>query len=208
MQGGVPRQSPQSAAVSAITGNWWAPFASGVLAIVLGVAAFAWPTRTFEALVLLLGVYTFVRGAIWLSFGLLAASARERWWPLVVNGVLGISLGILSFAETQAMAVALVSLVGGWAVLTGVLEIVAALRLRRVIADEFLLGLGGIVSIVLGVLVLVQPSLGAAALAVLFGAYAIVVGVLQIWLGARLKRLGESLQPLGEAATAVTSVAP
>src|SRR5215471_8939042 len=111
-----------------ITGNWWAPATSGVLAILAGIAAFVWPDKTFEALVLLVGVYAFVRGSIWLAFGLLAANAHERWWPLVVNGVVGIALGVLAFAETQIMAVALVSLVGAWAVLTGALEIVAAIR--------------------------------------------------------------------------------
>src|SRR6185503_7037303 len=101
------RHSP-SDPVAAISGNWWAPFASGLLAIVLGVVAFAWPSRTFEALVLVFGVYAFVGGAISLSFGLLAASARERWWPLVVNGIVGISVGVLDFSEPQAMAVVLV----------------------------------------------------------------------------------------------------
>jgi uncharacterized membrane protein HdeD (DUF308 family) len=67
--------------LSAITGNWWAPVVSGALGIIVAVVAFMWPTRTFEALVLLVGVYAFVRGSIWLAFGLLAANARERWCP-------------------------------------------------------------------------------------------------------------------------------
>ena len=54
-----------------ITGNWWAPAASGVLAILAGIVAIVWPEQTFRALVLLIGVYAFVRGSIWLSFGLL-----------------------------------------------------------------------------------------------------------------------------------------
>jgi uncharacterized membrane protein HdeD (DUF308 family) len=78
--------------LSLIIGDWWAPVA-GVLAIVIGLAAFAWPGETFEALVLLFGVYVFVRGSIWLSFGLLAAGTRERWWPCIVNGVVGLPLG-------------------------------------------------------------------------------------------------------------------
>lgn len=180
--------------LSSITGNWWAPVASGVLGIVIGVAAVVWPGQTIEALVLLLGVYLFVRGSIWLSFGLLAASARERWWPFVVNGIVAISLGVLTFAETQAMAVALVSLVGGWALLTGVLEIVAAIRFRQVIPNEFVLGLGGVLSMIFGVLVLAQPDIGAATLALLFGAYAVLVGVAQVWLGLLLKRLGQGAQ--------------
>src|SRR5262249_29162195 len=110
------------------------------------------------------------------------------------NGIVAIALGVLTFAETQAMAIALVSLFGGWAVLTGALEIVAAIRFRQMIPNEFVLGLGGVLSIIFGVLVLAQPSVGAATLAVLFGSYAVLVGVTQLWLGLLLRRLGEGVQ--------------
>jgi uncharacterized membrane protein HdeD (DUF308 family) len=188
-----------------IRGNWWAPVCSGVLAIVVGVVAFVWPTKTFEALVLLFGVYAFVRGSIWLSFGLLAATARERWWPFMVNGVVGIAFGVLTFTETQTMTVALVSLVGAWAVLTGVLEIVAAIRFRQVISNEFLLGLGGVVSIVFGLAVIAQPTIAAATFALVFGAYAVVVGIAQVWLGLRLRTLGEKTRPVGATVESATS---
>lgn len=191
--------------LSAITGNWWAPVASGVLAIVVAIVAFVWPIRTFESLVFLVGVYAFVRGSIWLAFGLLAANARERWWPLVVNGVVGIALGVLAFAETQAMAVAMVSLVGALAVLTGALEIVAAIRFRQAIPNEFLLGLGGLLQIAFGVVILAQPSIGAATMAVLFGVYAALLGVTQVWLGVHLKRLGDSVGHVNQAVGSVAS---
>jgi uncharacterized membrane protein HdeD (DUF308 family) len=190
--------------LSLITGNWWAPVTSGVLAIVAGVAALVWPGKTFEALVLLIGVYTFVRGSIWLSFGLLAATARERWWPFVVNGIVGLALGVLTFTETQAVTVALVSVVGAWMVLTGVLEVVAAIQFRRVIANEFLLGLGGVVSVVFGIAVLAQPTIAVVTFALLFGAYAVLVGIAQVWLGLRLRSLGERMRPVGEAVGNVT----
>src|SRR5262245_59380464 len=190
---------------SLITGNWWAPAASGVLAIVIGLAAFAWPGKTFEALVLLFGVYVFVRGSIWLSFGLLAATARERWWPFVVNGVIGLAFGVLTFAEPQAMAVALVSVLGAWAVLTGVLEIIAAVRMRRVIRNELLLIVGGALSIVFGVAVLAQPNIAAVSFAIVFGAYAVVVGIAQLWLGLRLRSLGEAVPAVGETVGTATS---
>jgi uncharacterized membrane protein HdeD (DUF308 family) len=189
--------------LSLITGNWWAPAASGVLAIVIGLAAFAWPGKTFEALVLLFGVYVFVRGSIWLAFGLLAATDRERWWPCVVNGIIGLSLGVLTFAETRAMAVALVSLAAAWAILTGALEVVAAIRFRQFIDNEWLLGIGGVVSIVFGVAVLVQPTIGIVTFALVFGAYAVLVGIAQVWLGLRLRSLGAEVR--GSAATIGTA---
>ena len=175
--------------VRVIAGNWWAPATSGVLAILTGVVAMLWPEKTFAGLVLLFGVYAFVRGSIWLAFGLLAATARERWWPFVVNGVFGISIGVLTFAEPHMMTVALVSVLGAWTFLTGVLEVVAAIRFRRVLPNEFLLALGGVLSMVFGVAVIAQPTIGAATFAILFGAFAIVVGAAQLWLGVRLRTL-------------------
>jgi uncharacterized membrane protein HdeD (DUF308 family) len=180
--------------LSLIAGNWWAPAASGVLAIAVGLAAFVWPGKTFEALVLLFGVYVFVRGSIWLAFGLLAAGARERWWPFVVNGIIGLGLGVLTFAETRTMAVALVSLAGAWAILTGSLEVVAAFRFRQFIANEWLLGIGGVASIVFGVAVLAQPEIGIVTFALVFGTYAVLVGIAQVWLGLRLRSLGASVR--------------
>jgi uncharacterized membrane protein HdeD (DUF308 family) len=131
---------------------------------------------------------------------LLAAGARERWWPFVVNGIIGLSLGVLTFAETQAMAVALVSLAGAWAILTGVLEVVAAVRFRQFIENEWLLGIGGVVSIVFGIAVLAQPTIGIVTFALVFGAYAVLVGIAQLWLGVRLRSLGAEVR-----ASAVTT---
>jgi len=187
--------------LSQITGNWWAPVASGVLSIILGAAAFVWPSKTLEVLVLLFGAYAFLDGVIWLGFGLLAAGASERWWPFLVNGILGIALGVLTFSEPQAMAVALVSVVGAWAILTGVLEIVAAIGFRQVISNEWLMGLGGALSIVFGILVLAQPNVGALTLVLLFGAYAILIGIAQVWLGLRLRGLNQDLRGGGQMAS-------
>lgn len=187
-----------------IIGNWWAPATSGVLAILAGIVAIMWPEKTFVALIVLIGVYAFVRGSIWLSFGLLAATARERWWPFVVNGVIGISFGVLTFAEPQAMTFAFVSVLGAWAVLTGALEVIAAVRFRQVIDNELLLGLGGVVSIVFGLAVLAQPNIAAVTFAILFGAYAVLVGIAQLWLGLRLRGLAAGLPRVGETVEAAT----
>jgi uncharacterized membrane protein HdeD (DUF308 family) len=178
---------------SLITGNWWAPVASGVLSVVLGAAALVWPSKTLEVLVWLFGVYAFLNGVIWLGFGLLAAGGSERWWSFVVNGIVGIGLGVLTFAEPQAITVALVSILGAWAIFTGVLEIVAAIRFRQVITNEWLIGLGGALSIVFGVLVLAQPSGAALTLVLIFGFYTVLAGIAQVVLGTRLRRLNRAL---------------
>jgi uncharacterized membrane protein HdeD (DUF308 family) len=165
----------------------------GALAVVFGVAAFVWPGITFEVLVLLFGAYAFVDGIMVLAFGLVAAGDGDQWWPLVLSGILGIGLGVLTFAKPETMALALVYVAGFWAIVTGLLEIVAAIRLRDLISDEWLMALSGALSIIFGVLVAAQPSSGALALVYLFGFYAILAGLSQIGLGIRLRGLGQDV---------------
>jgi len=190
--------------LSSISRNWWLVALRGTLAVIFGAAAFVWPGLTFEVLVLLFGAYAFVDGVIVLSFGLLAAGDGERWWPLVLGGVVGIATGVLTFVQPAAMALALVYVIGAWAVVTGTLEIVAAIRLRKVITSEWLMGFSGVLSIVFGAVVLVQPGTGALALVFLFGFYAILAGISQISLGFRLRGLGESLRPQTQSATSAS----
>ena len=179
--------------LSSLTRNWWMVALRGTLAVIFGVAAFAWPGITFEALVLLFGVYAFVDGVLVLSFGLMAAGDGAQWWPLVLGGILGIGLGVLTFARPGAMGEALVYVVGFWAIVTGLLEIVAAIRLRDLISGEWLMGLSGVLSIIFGVLVVAQPNSGALALVYLFGFYAILAGISQIGLGFRLRGVNEDV---------------
>jgi uncharacterized membrane protein HdeD (DUF308 family) len=179
--------------LSSLTRNWWQVALRGTFAVILGVVALAWPGITFEALVLLFGLYAFLDGVVVLTFGLMAASDGDRWWPLVLAGILGIGLGVLTFARPAAMGEALVYVVGFWAIVTGLLEIVAAIRLRDLISGEWLMGLSGALSILFGVLVVAQPNSGALALVYLFGLYAILAGISQIGLGFRLRGLNEDV---------------
>jgi uncharacterized membrane protein HdeD (DUF308 family) len=179
---------------SSVTRNWWTLALRGTLAVIFGVIAFAWPGVTFEALVLLFGVYAFLDGVLVLSFGLMAAGDGQQWWPLVLSGILGIGLGVLTFARPEAMGTALVYVVGFWAIVTGLLEIVGAIRLRGVISGEWMMGLSGALSILFGVLVVAQPNSGALALVYLFGLYAIFAGITQIVLGFRLRGLGQDVR--------------
>ena len=181
--------------LSDISRNWWLAVLRGGLAVLFGVIAFVWPGITFEALVLLFGIYAFFDGVLVLSFGLMAAGDGLQWWPLVLAGILGIALGVITFLQPQAMGLALVYVVAAWAIITGLLEIVAAIRLRDIISTEWLMGLSGVLSIVFGVLVAFQPNAGALSLVYLFGLYAILAGIAQIAFGFRVRGMAQSLQP-------------
>jgi len=190
--------------LSAISRTWWLAALRGALAIVFGVAAFVSPGLTFDVLVLLFGAYAFVDGVIVLSFGLMAAGEHKRWWPLLVGGLFGIAAGVLTFVQPVATALALVYVIGAWAIVTGALEIVAAICLRKVITNEWLMGFSGAISIVFGAVVLAQPATGALAVVFLFGYYAILAGVSQITLGFRLRGLGKVLRQRSQSAASAS----
>jgi uncharacterized membrane protein HdeD (DUF308 family) len=167
--------------------NWWALALRGLFAILFGVAAFAWPSLTLAALVILFGAYALVDGVFALIAAVRAAEAHERWWLFVLEGLAGIIVGIITFVWPGITALVLLYLIAWWALVTGVLEIAAAIRLRRVIRREWTLVLGGLASVIFGLLLLYRPGAGALAVIWLIGIYALVFGVLFLMLGFRLR---------------------
>ena len=182
--------------------NWWAVALRGAAAVIFGILALIWPGITLYALVLIFGAYALVDGA----FTLAAAAGRSdpdapttgRGW-LIARGVAGIALGLLTVFWPRITAVALLWTIAAWAVVTGVLEIVTAIRLRRVLRREWLLALNGVLAVVFGILLVVWPATGALALVILIGVAALVFGVMLLVEGFRLRRLSRGRHvPIGE----------
>jgi uncharacterized membrane protein HdeD (DUF308 family) len=176
-----------------ITRSWWVVLLRGIFAILFGIAAFVWPGPTLEALVLLFGAYALVDGIFAMIVGIQQRHVDERWWVVLLEGIAGVALGLLTLFWPGTTATLLLAFIAAWAVVTGALEIAAALRLRKVIEGEWALILSGALSVVFGVLLLLQPSAGALALIWLIGAYAIVFGVLFCFLAFELRRLGQTI---------------
>jgi uncharacterized membrane protein HdeD (DUF308 family) len=177
--------------------HWWAFAVRGVAAIIFGILAFIWPGVTLAVLVLLWGAYALVDG-VFALIGAFRTGQGDRWL-LIIEGVAGILAGILTFIWPGLTALVLVYIIAAWALVTGVLEIIAAIRLRRVIQNEWLLILSGIVSVLFGLALVIAPGTGALALIWLIAAYAVVFGVLLIILAFRLRGLGQR-QPFGATA--------
>jgi uncharacterized membrane protein HdeD (DUF308 family) len=173
--------------------NWWALALRGVFAVIFGVIAFAWPGITLAALVILYGAYAMADGIFAIAAAITGRPERAPWWALLLEGVLGIAVGIMTFAWPGITALVLLYLIAGWAMATGVLEIAAAIRLRREIRGEWMLALGGVLSIIFGILLVINPGAGALAVIWLIGGYAIVFGSLMIALGFRLRGLAKSV---------------
>jgi uncharacterized membrane protein HdeD (DUF308 family) len=159
-----------------LIGNWWALALRGVAAILFAVIAFFWPGITAAALILLFGVYALVDGIFALVAALHAARHHGRSRGLLVEGILNIVIALVVFAWPGPALVALIYLIALWAVITGVALTAAGIALIR-LSDEWLLVASGLLSILLGVVLFVQPAAGVVALSWWLGAYALLFGI-------------------------------
>jgi len=166
--------------------NWWLLLLRGICAIMFGILTFVWPGITLLTLVLLYGAYALVDGVLALAAAAMGGAPAPRWW-LALVGLLGIAVGIMTFAWPGITALVLLLFIAGWAIATGVLQIVGAIRLRKEIDNEWLLIASGVVSVIFGLILVVQPGTGALALLYVIGIYATLYGILLVWLSLRLR---------------------
>jgi uncharacterized membrane protein HdeD (DUF308 family) len=167
--------------------NWWLLALRGLAAIIFGILAFIWPASTLLGLMILFGAFAFVNGILSLMLAAKAPKGYPRFGSLILGGILGIIAGVVTFFWPALTAAGLLILIAAWAILTGILEIVAAIRLRKEIVNEWLLALVGILSVIFGVLLLLQPAAGAVVLIWWIGAYALVFGILLLILAFRVR---------------------
>lgn len=169
---------------------WWSFALRGVLAILFGLVAIVWPDITLGALVILFGAYTLVDG-IFAIVGAMLSGRDGRWLPLLVVGLAGVLVGLVTLIWPGLSALALIYLVAAWAIAIGLFQIVGAFEMRKRITNEVWLILSGVLSVLIGLYIAVFPGDGAVALVLLIGFYAIVFGVLLIMLGLNLRRRGD-----------------
>jgi uncharacterized membrane protein HdeD (DUF308 family) len=148
---------------------WWLIALRGVFAIIFGVLAFLWPVSTLGALVILFGAYALVDGLSAIVTGFSDKLTNNRWWVLLLEGVIGIAAGLLTFIWPNLTVVLLLYFIAAWAFFTGIFEILAAIRLRQELSNEWVLGLSGLLSIVFGLILAFNPGAGAVALIWLVG---------------------------------------
>jgi uncharacterized membrane protein HdeD (DUF308 family) len=183
-QGGSPSAPP---IVTLLAERWWALALRGAAAIIFGVLTFVAPGASLLALVILFGAYAIVNGVINLGLAVRSASGEARWGSLAFESVVSIAAGIVAFIWPGITALALLVVIAAWAIVTGVAQVVAAIRLRRTIKGEWLLALAGLLSIAFGVLCLAAPGAGALAVTLWIGAYALLFGGVMLALGLRLR---------------------
>ena len=179
--------------VTDLARSWWLLALRGVAGILFGIGAFVWPGATLAALVLLFGAYVFVDGIFAVAAGVSMRRQMSRWWLIVLEGVAGIALGALTFASPGTTALVLVTFIAAWSIITGVFEIITAIQIRSVIANEWMLILSGVLSVIFGILLIALPGPGALSIVWLLGAYALLFGILTLILAFRVRSMGEKI---------------
>jgi uncharacterized membrane protein HdeD (DUF308 family) len=173
--------------VSELTSNWWALALRGAISILLGLVAFTMPGLTIVALVTIFGVYAFVEGVLAIMAALRGIREHDRWGWMLAEGIVGIIAGLVALFMPGVGALAIVWLVAAWAVITGALEIGAAIRLRKIIQGEWMLMLAGVLAILLGFFIISRPGIGVLLLATWLGVYAIFSGIVTLLLAFRIR---------------------
>ena len=178
----------ESDAMSALLAqNWWAIALRGVFGVLFGIVALLMPGVTIGVLILWFAIYMVVDGVFAIVAGIRAAQHHQRWGPLILEGIVDLAAGAIAFVAPLATLLALVWLSGAWAVLTGALMLAAAFRLRGT-HGKWWLGLGGLFSLIWGILLFMAPIEGAVVMTWWLGAYALLFGVAMIVLAFRLRQ--------------------
>lgn len=180
--------------LAVLSRNWWVLALRGALSIIFGILVIMQPGIALPALIGLFAAYAVVDGVFSIINGIRDRSTNRNWWVLLLEGVVSILVGVFTFLNPALTAVALVFVVAAWAIVTGIFEIWAAIRLREEIEGEIWLGLSGLISIIFGVMLVALPALdGILTLLWLVGAYAVIFGVVMLILSFRLRSLGDRL---------------
>lgn len=161
----------------------------GILAVLLGLFTFAYPGVTLALLVLFFGVYALIDGAVLVIRGLGSIKNDSKWWVHLLGGLVSLGAGFAVFVYPGLTVTVLFWIIAIWALATGLVRLFMAINLRKEIDDEWFLGLSGVVSILLGVLLMTNPGAGLTVLAWYIGAYALISGILAITLALRLRKM-------------------
>lgn len=169
--------------------KWWLFVLRGMVAIAFGVLTWTLPAMALLTLVILFGAYAFVDGASSFAAAIDRTDSEPPRWLLAINGIVSMGAGLVAVLAPGVTAFALLMIIAVRSIATGMLEISAAVRLRKEIRGEWLLASSGALSIAFGVLLFMFPGQGALGVLVLIGSYAVVLGVLLIGLGLRMRTI-------------------
>jgi uncharacterized membrane protein HdeD (DUF308 family) len=166
----------------------------GILAVIVGIIAFAWPGVTVYALVILFAVYAFIDAGLEAARAFSSRTAGPVFGHLLL-GLISLAAGVIALVWPAPTALVLVLVIGIWAVAGGVTEIVNGFRSGETAGTRAMFILTGLVSVAFGVLLFARPGIGAITLALLFGLFSLIYGLTRITLGVQLRQAGRAVRP-------------
>jgi uncharacterized membrane protein HdeD (DUF308 family) len=169
--------------------KWWVLLLRGILLIIIGLLAFVSPL----VWVTFVGIYILIDGVTMLMSGFSDQPAGQSRWPLLILGVLGLLAGLLILWNPALGAITLTTVIAAWAIIGGILTIIAAIRVREEIENEWWLVLSGILAVLFGILVFTNVLAGILTIAWTFGVFAVIVGILSIVLALRVRDFGTQI---------------
>lgn len=173
--------------------GWWMLLLRGLVAIAFGVLTWMQPAITLVALVTLFGAYAVVDGALAVWVAVTGRKENDHWGLLLLGGLLGIGVGILTFMAPGLTALALLFYIAIWAIGTGVLQIAVAIRLRKEIQGEFFLILAGLALVAFGVMLITRPGAGALSVLSLIACFAVAFGLIMVILAFKVRGLAKKV---------------
>ena len=167
--------------------NWWVLLLRGLLAIVLGVLVFTRPVWSLQVVMLAFGLYALIEGASALFAAILGRRHRDDRWLLLLEGIIGIGVGVVTLRTPAVTAILMVFFVAIWALATGVLRVIEGVRLRREIQGEVWLVLGGVASVIFALVIMMRPLAGAFVMVRMIGAFALILGTTEVMLAFKVR---------------------
>jgi len=174
--------------------SWWMFALRGLLAIVFGLLALIWPQQAMHGLVVIFGAFVLIDGIFGLLAGFGTMGSNERWWMALLQGVAGTIVGSMVLMSLDKSAPDLAYFIGACVVISGVIELVAAIQLKHAIPGEWSMIYCAALSILLGILLFIVPGAGPQGLVWVTGLFAIVLGILLIIVALRIRGLQSKIE--------------
>ena len=179
-------------AVQQASSKWWTFLVRGIFALAIAAYAFAAPSGMASALVYVVAAYFIISGLAAILGGI-AFTGNGHWWALILLGIVQAALGVLMLSQPGLGPLALAYMFAIWMIMSGTVELTAAIQLRNVISNEFWLGLLGVITLAAGFYVVLSPGIGLLALVYTVGIYGVLAGIALIGFAFRIKNFGSQL---------------
>jgi uncharacterized membrane protein HdeD (DUF308 family) len=175
--------------------KWWMIAVRGVVALGFGLLVLLWPGLDANVLALAFGVFAVADGLVLAGLALVGRDVLENWWVVLAEGGVGVILGVLALSWNDIGGLSLLALLAAWAVVTGVFEIEAGVRLRRLATGETSLLLAGVLSVAVGITLVALPKDDPVEIAWAIGVFGMAYGALLVLVAGRMRRLALAARP-------------